>query len=168
MLEDISYELHSIECIKRLKARYFRAIDRKDWSALRDLFISNARLDGFWAAGESPTPDEFVTRISELFSSVTTTHHGFMPDIELVDRWNARGQWSLRDVMDWQEGSVEYRGKSLPGQRGVVGHGTYFDEYVLVDGRWLIAATRLHRERLEAIVGGSEELYDLSEGSPDS
>ena len=38
-----------VEAIKQLKARYFRAMDTKDWDAMRDVFTDDVVVDTTFA-----------------------------------------------------------------------------------------------------------------------
>ena len=42
----------AIEDIRRLKARYFRCLDTKDWDGFRDVFASDGEMDMRAEAGE--------------------------------------------------------------------------------------------------------------------
>jgi hypothetical protein len=81
---DVS-ELIAIEEIKRLKARYFRAADEKDWHTLRGLFTDDARA---WYPGPArwfTGADEIVAWASGFLGPGTIiVHHGFMPEITIA------------------------------------------------------------------------------------
>ena len=41
-----------IEAIKRLKARYFRTLDTKDWAAYREVFVDDVVIDTTGSGGK--------------------------------------------------------------------------------------------------------------------
>ncbi len=44
--------MNDIEAIKQLKARYFRTMDTKDWSAMREQFCDDIRMDSSDSGGD--------------------------------------------------------------------------------------------------------------------
>ena len=79
-------DCEDIEAIKRLKARYFRLMDTKQWEAWRELFTAD-----FSGLYRGPHPDiayasreEFVAGNREILEPLVTVHHGHMPEITLT------------------------------------------------------------------------------------
>ena len=77
-------ELDAIEKIKKLKARYFRCMDTKDWDGFQGVFTADATMD---TTQEAPDLD-VVTGAPEIrrfvegsVGPVVTVHHGHMPEI---------------------------------------------------------------------------------------
>ena len=75
--------LEEIEAIKKVKARYFRFLDAKQWTDWRACFTD----DLHFFMGQDPQPvassaDEFVAYVSKLLAGTVTVHHGHMPEIE--------------------------------------------------------------------------------------
>jgi hypothetical protein len=142
---DAAEELLAIEQIKRLKARYFRSMDTKDWDGFAGVFAPNAVLD---VTGETPG-DEGIVRGNELIAAyvrghvdpVTTVHHGHMPEIEITSATTASGIWSMEDMLRWPEGSPI---------SSIHGYGHYHETYEKIDGEWRIASCRLTRLRVDA------------------
>ena len=109
-------KLVAIEEIKKLKARYFRTMDTKDWDEYRKLFTDDAiidsseaftPLDAFGNAIEADLParapdpslyivgaDAFMAAQHYHLDGVSTVHHGHMPEIEFVSETEATGIWS--------------------------------------------------------------------------
>jgi hypothetical protein len=116
-LDDIA-TLLEIEAIKRLKARYCRYLDAKDWAAWRGIFA-----------------DEFVGFTHHSLRSQATVHQVHAPDIELTSPTTARGVWALEDVVRFGPG-VNLRG-----------YGHYQETNRKVDGDWRIASSKLTRLR---------------------
>ena len=137
-------QLEEIEAIKRLKARYFRHMDRKDWDAWGQVFAEDAVL-------EVPEVDMVVTGREEIVASVSgalvgtqTVHHGHMPEIELTGPDTATGTWAMADYVEWPQAEGEAR-------VGLQGYGHYIEEYVRADGEWRIARSRLERLRVDPL-----------------
>jgi hypothetical protein len=130
-------DLVEIEAIKRLKARYFRFLDTKQWDAWRELFTED-----FQAEIHGPHPvihfehrDEMVESNRKILAEAPTAHHGHMPEIELTGPDTARGIWAMVDVVKLGA--------------GFVGYGHYHEEYRKVEGDWRIASLRLTRLHVE-------------------
>jgi hypothetical protein len=140
-------EQEEITAICRLKARYFRYLDTKDWVAWREVFTYDfeckvdTAISAFGGDGR-PMPtisggDVFVAYVSGLLGQCITMHHGHMPEIEITSPTTATGIWAMEDV-------VEY-----PGQAPLRGAGHYHETYRKIDGQWRIATLHLTRIRLE-------------------
>ena len=136
--------LLEIEAIKRLKARYFRHMDQKDWDAWGQVFAMHAVL-------EVPEVDMVVTGREEIVASVRgalvgtqTVHHGHMPEIEITGPDTATGIWAMADYVEWPQAEGEAR-------VGLMGYGHYTEEYVREGGEWRIARSRLDRLRVDPL-----------------
>ena len=129
--------LHELEAIRSLKARYFRAMDTKDWDTLAGCFTGDLVADfrqgpGMLAEGR----DNYMAQLTAILADARTVHHGHMPEIELLDDSNATGIWAMED-------RVELPGLSLRG------FGHYHDEYARTPDGWRIRRSRLTRLRLD-------------------
>jgi hypothetical protein len=140
---DAAQKLLEIEAIKCLKARYFRSMDNKLWVELADCFTPDLVAD-FRAAPGMLTEgrDIYMQALRKALGDSPTVHHGYMPEIELLDENNARGVWAMDDI-------VELPGLSLRGW------GHYHEEYRRENGRWRISRIRLSRLRL--LLNGEEQ-----------
>jgi hypothetical protein len=138
-------ELSAVEEIKRLKARYFRCMDTKDWDGFEGVFAPDATMDTTQEA-----PDLEVVHGSQNIrrfvqgsvDPVVTVHHGHMPEIEITSPTTARGVWAMQDFLQMPEGSPL-------GMKSMTGWGHYTETYEVVDGQWLIKTlvlTRLRRD----------------------
>ncbi|WP_353987542.1 nuclear transport factor 2 family protein [Ruicaihuangia caeni] len=150
-------ELRAVEDIKRLKARYFRLIDTKQWEKLRSCFTADCTFEGLWAGGDGA--DAFITSIRTNLAEVPTVHAGYMPEIEVLDESTARGIWSMTDYLEWEPDALAYRGVSVPGQRGIRGYGHYSEEYTLTESGWRISHLRMTRLRIDPLVGEREPVH---------
>ena len=138
-------ELDAIEKIKKLKARYFRCMDTKDWDGFEAVFADDATMD---TTQEAPNI-EVVTGAPEIrqfvegsVGPVVTVHHGHMPEIEITSPTTASGIWAMQDFLKMPEGSPL-------GLKSLTGWGHYTETYELVDGEWKIKTlllTRLRRD----------------------
>ena len=134
-LEKELYELKSIEAIKALKSRYFRALDPKDWPALEETLapaVTTAYSNGKLVF-HGPTE---VTNYFKENMPVTqlTLHQGHNPEIIIDSETEAHGKWYLQDLLIFTQGNP-YVGTRIQGSA------IYTDKYVKVDGKWLIKET---------------------------
>ncbi|HEY7072573.1 MAG TPA: nuclear transport factor 2 family protein [Acidimicrobiales bacterium] len=140
----MSQDSDDIEDIKRLKARYFRLMDTKDWDAWGQVFAEDAVM-------EVPEADMVATGragilefVRKALSGTVTVHHGHMPEIELTGADTATGIWAMFDFVEWTSRETGERS-------GLRGYGHYHEEYVREDGAWRIARTRLTRLRVDPL-----------------
>ena len=81
---ELLQRLVDIEEIKRLKARYFRAVDQKDWELYAQVFARDAHLEVPEGGVSEDGREAIVASISTVLEGVTTVHHGHMPEIEIT------------------------------------------------------------------------------------
>jgi uncharacterized protein (TIGR02246 family) len=130
--------MDDVEAIKRLKARYFRTMDTKQWEQLRGVFADDVVVDTTGSGGSVITgADDFVTFLRETLDDVITVHHGHMPEIELTSATTATGIWSLQDILTWPNGTRLH------------GYGHYHETYVKTDDEWRIASSTLTRLQMD-------------------
>ncbi len=134
--------LEDVEAIKRLKARYFRLIDTKDWDGLRQVFSDDVVVDTTASGGNVVTgATPFVAFLREAIGDVITVHHGHTPEIEVTSPTTATGVWAMEDQLRWPDGQ-ELRG-----------YGHYHETYEKVDGAWRISTSTLTRLRMDLTAG---------------
>ena len=129
-------DLQTIEIIKQLKSRYFRALDSKDWGLMKTCLSEHctAQYDGGKYSFEGREG------IVQFFSSymddpkLIFMHHGHHPEINIINETQATGIWYLQDIVISLENNTTLRGA-----------GFYHDEYIQVDGEWLINVTGYER-----------------------
>jgi hypothetical protein len=128
-----------IFAIQMLKARYFRAIDTKDWDLLTSVMVEDVEIDVTDdVEGGSPYVgrDQFVGTCAKVLRDAVTVHHGHMPEIQ-VDGDTATGTWAMEDYVDWGEAGGAFRG-----------YGHYHEAYARGDdGQWRITSLKLTRLR---------------------
>jgi uncharacterized protein (TIGR02246 family) len=134
-------ESGDIEAIKRLKARYFRLMDTKDWEGLAEVFADDVEIDMTGEGGRiTRGVAEYVPFLRTMLEHATTVHQGHMPEVELTSPTTATGVWAMEDRIWWPKGSPLSH---------LHGYGHYTETYEKTGGRWLIKTmvlTRLHRQ----------------------
>ena len=135
-------DLVEIEMIRRLKYRYVRYIDTKDWPSLGELFTADATASYGGGAKNLTGRDAVMEFLSTSMASesMLTSHKVHHPEIELTGAGPATGDptatgvWALDDVVIMEDLGLVVRGASF-----------YDDRYVKVDGSWRIAHTGYRR-----------------------
>ncbi len=132
--------MDDIEAIKQLKARYFRAMDTKDWAGMRAVFTDDVVLDTTASGGSVVSgADEFMTFLQEVLAGTVTVHQGHMPEIELTSSTTATGVWALNDIVIWPDGTR------------LTGYGHYYETYKKVGGDWKIKSSTLTRLHMDVL-----------------
>ena len=129
--------MDDIFAIQILKARYFRAIDTKDWDLLTSVMVEDVEIDVTDdVEGGQPYVgrEKFVSTCAKVLKDAVTVHHGHMPEIQ-VDGDTATGIWAMEDYVDWGENG-SFRG-----------FGHYHERYAKADGEWRITSLTLTRIR---------------------
>ncbi|MFA5121056.1 nuclear transport factor 2 family protein [Zavarzinia sp.] len=124
-------ELEDLAAIHTLKHRYWRACDHKKPDDMRACFTPEAQIDAAFM-GVHDGRDSFVNLFSMIACNdqILDMHHGQNPVIRLDGPDKARGTWDLYfNQINLMARSVAQVG------------GFYEDDYVKVDGQWLIAAS---------------------------
>ena len=127
-------DLEAVALISRLKYRYLRALDTKDWVLFRDTLIPEATA----TYGEYLRFEDREALVS--FMEVTLGPHMLteyrcgQPEIE-VDGDTAAGVWALSDTVIIPEDGMLLRGAAY-----------YHDRYARgADGQWRISHTGYER-----------------------
>jgi hypothetical protein len=129
-------DLVEIEAIKRLKYRYVRLLDLKEFDELETLFLEDATAsysDGVYAFDNRAGILDFL-RSALGSTSMLTSHKVHQPEIELTGPDSATGVWGLEDVVILADAALTIRGAAF-----------YNDEYAKVDGEWKIRHTGYRR-----------------------
>jgi hypothetical protein len=130
--------LQTINSIEALKARYFRALDTKDWTEFEstladDIEVDHTALDGHQATGAS----NYVALLQEDYDGTVTVHDAHMPEIELTSAGSAVGTWAMQVLLVRPDGER------------VLAFGHHQDTYGLQDGSWLITTTTSTRLQVD-------------------
>lgn len=135
-------KLAAIEDIRRLKARYWRVIDARDWDAWRTCFTSDVRFE-FPELDTTMGAEEFIPWTIAFLEGSSTIHRGYAPEIEIVDAQNATGIWAFEDRILWSADKP-----NTSGLASLQGDGHYHDTYRKDERVWKIASTRVVRQRI--------------------
>ncbi|WP_433526934.1 nuclear transport factor 2 family protein [Nocardia pseudovaccinii] len=130
--------LQAINVIESLKARYFRTLDTKDWSAFGTALADDVDVDATALGGDRVRgASNHVAALQTDYGDRVTVHHGHMPEIEVHTPAAATGVWALQDLLIWPD---NIRGG---------GFGHYHETYTLDGDRWRISSTTLTRLYLD-------------------
>jgi len=132
--------LHDIEAIKRLRARYVRFVDTKQWREWEALLTDDFRLES--DAGVYEGRDAVVAMVSGALASGSTVHHCFTPEIAITGRDTATGVWAMEDIV-----RIELDGTPI----AFHGYGHYHDAYVRTDEGWRFKQSVETRLRVDPV-----------------
>ena len=138
--------MDDVEEIKKLKARYFRSLDAKDWDLYASVFAEDVHVDLSMAGGQEYRGREAFAAYARGLTLVQSVHHGHMPEIELTSDTTATGIWSMEDFNYWEDGTQNH------------GYGHYFETYEKADGQWRIKTMKLSYLRIERSFGSAPML----------
>jgi hypothetical protein len=133
-------ELVDAQLIGRLKAKYVRFLDLKDWSALEGLFAEGFAFEGQWSSRGGGL---FVQRLSRHLQAASTVHELHAPEIDIASPDAATAIWPFSDIIDQRHNGVGLYRR---------GSGHYYETYLKTDGAWRISAMRITRIRVECSV----------------
>lgn len=168
-LADRIADLERVQAITELKYRYWRACDGKDPARMRACFVrSGARIE-YGPMGSYDDADALVAVFRKIALrrlddapgghwAVLDMHHGLHPQITVHDASHASGAWTLH-----------FRQIDVAGGTERLSTGEYFDEYLLEDGQWRIAATTYRPRWTLSRPLGDATLNDatLNDATPD-
>lgn len=139
-------ELEEIEAIKRLKYRYLRAVDLKDWVLLESTFAPDAVAEYDGGKQTHEGRDAIVGWLRKaLDNPVVTLHQVHNPEIDLTGPDTAVGTWYLEDrVINRGPDAPE-----MPGDSILSGAAFYSDAYRKLGSEWRIARTGYERTYFE-------------------
>jgi hypothetical protein len=124
--------------LQRLKARYCRLLDTKDWEGFRSLLTDDFVSDTTGSGGVRIVgADAFVDFVSATLARAVTVHQVQQPELDLVSATAARGTWAMQDVVRFVPGLTLH------------GFGHYHETYERTGAGWLISSSRLTRLREE-------------------
>ena len=152
--------MDDVEEIRKLKARYFRALDTKDWELYESVFADDIVVDLRRAGGALFEGRAAFMEYARAMKIVQSVHQGHMPEIDLTGPTSATGIWALEDYNIWEDGTQNH------------GWGHYLETYEKKDGRWRIKTMRLSYLRVERsfgtppMIAGPEKLGHLRGDRP--
>jgi hypothetical protein len=135
--------LEACDEIAKLKYRYVRALEERDWDRWADCFTEDATAQFMPAPGE--TESEVHHSRAELREWVRGALDGVypvirvsMPDIEIIDARRARADWAQVERLAFAAGPL----------RDTTYYGYYHETYEKCgDGRWRVASVTMTRMR---------------------
>jgi hypothetical protein len=120
--------IEDTEAIKRLKYRYWRHLDLKQWDELATCFVSNASVSygsGKYAFQGVDAIMGFLRESLGVERGSVTIHQGHHPEIDISSPTTAKGTWALYNYMF-----------NVKQNRGIRIGAYYHDDYVKVGGQW--------------------------------
>lgn len=144
--DDLVRELLAREQLRDLKARYFRCLDRRDLEGFGSVFAVDAVLEVPEVDLVLRGRDQIAETVLGSVAGAVTVHHGHTPEITVTGPTTATGTWAMADVVEWPR---DQDGKRV----GISGAGHYEEQYVVEDGEWRIAHSRLVRLRVDDLAG---------------
>jgi hypothetical protein len=124
--------------LERLKARYCRTLDLKDWASFRDCFTDDFVGDTSAAGGSViEGADDFVDFVRRMLGKAVTVHQVQQPELDLTSATSATGIWAMQDIVRFWPGITLH------------GFGHYLETYEKAGGEWRIKSSRLTRLREE-------------------
>jgi hypothetical protein len=133
--------------IQKLKARYARFGDKKDWDEFRRCLADDfhCRVEGAPRASpdapgcyEMRGADAFVANARTMISAIQSIHQLSLPEITLTGDTTASGIWALHDYL-------------VAPHCAFRGWGHYHDDYIKIAGHWKIAKSVVTRIRVEEV-----------------
>ena len=134
--------LLAFEAIRAVTARYWRAMDTKQWAELCTVFTDDVVMtapDDAPGAPPARGADQLVDTIRAVLGEGLSVHQGTNAEIELDGPDRALAWWAMRDEVTYPDDP----------SRDFAGAGHYRMRYRRTpDGDWLISAITLRRLRL--------------------
>jgi hypothetical protein len=133
--------------ITRVKARYVRALEERDWDLYADCLTESVTASFAPPPGRTEAVvhrgrDHLREWISTALAGTHVVTRVSTPDIEVIDADHARGTWALVERLIPLEGPDRER----------VYYGHYHETYKRCeDGRWRIATIRISRVRYDIV-----------------
>lgn len=139
-------QVEDIEAIKRLKYKYLRCLDTKDWAGLGETLTDDAVSAYSSGKYSFEGRDAILAFLEESLGrdTILSAHQVHHPEIDLESPNSATGVWALSDIVIDTQHKITIRGAAF-----------YSDRYVKIDGAWKIAAT------------GYERIFEEMEARPD-
>jgi hypothetical protein len=139
---ELVQKLWDIEQIKQLKARYFRLMDTKDWSAWKQLFTEDCQHLLPSEVNLPPQSNaEYLEHVPKVLADAFTTHHGHMAEVTILSPTEAEGIWAMFDYVLYPDRPT-----------GIMGYGHYYETYRKgPDGQWRISSKRNQRLKVDQV-----------------
>lgn len=140
MVDTAALEAHL--AISKVKARYCRMLDTKDWAGFGALFTEDFVLD---VSEGTSVPvirgrEAALQQVQTLVGNARTVHQVHTPEID-VQGDEAQVIWAMQDRVVWEA--------PRRGLASITGYGHYHERYVRQNGEWKIASLKLTRLHLD-------------------
>jgi uncharacterized protein (TIGR02246 family) len=136
--------LADVEAIRRVKARYLRAVDDKDWDRLIDVFSDDARLEA--TRGVTEGGSAIAARLRANLDGLVTVHRVHQDEIDVTGD-EALAVFAMDDIV--------IHPSPTEARVGIHGHGRYHDRFIRTAGGWRLAEMRLERLAVLPLPGGN-------------
>ena len=125
--------MEDIEAIKKLKAKYFRCVDKKLWDEMEEVWVEDAVADygmGIELLQGRKAIVEFLKKNLGR-DSMISAHQGHNPEIDITSDTTAKGVWVLNDRLIIQTIATSSAWRY------------YEDEYIKANGEWKKKSTKI-------------------------
>ncbi|WP_288879954.1 nuclear transport factor 2 family protein [Pedobacter panaciterrae] len=140
-------DLALIEEIKRMKSRYCRYVDTKQWEKLAGLMDKKISMDFRDPEGKQlfsfDNRKDMISLTSSMLEKAVTVHHVHNPEIELLSSDSAKAIWAMEDLIAFPEDAQDAPFKVMHG------FGHYHERLERTTDGWIIKSLKLHRLKLE-------------------
>jgi 3-phenylpropionate/cinnamic acid dioxygenase small subunit len=134
-IDPVTYLLE-VDAIGRLKARYVRFLDTRQWDEFRRLFTDDAWFVSPSTGDGGVGPADFVEVVKNGWITRGSIHHVHSPEIELTETDSARATWSIITI------HRPHDPQKLT-EQVVHGYGYYDEQYRKEAGEWKISSLKL-------------------------
>lgn len=145
----MNIDWRDLEAIKRVKYKYMRCVDQKNWQEMEQCFTETATASysgGKYSADGRKAIIAFLVRTLDS-KDILTSHCVHQPEIDFQSETEATGTWAIEDTVIHEQFGVTIRGSAF-----------YQDRYVKqADGQWRIAHTGYKRTYEEMFARASIE-----------
>ncbi|MBU6266091.1 MAG: nuclear transport factor 2 family protein [Sphingomonadales bacterium] len=150
---DTADRLAAIEDIRQARAKYWRGVDSCDGELVKSVLAKDCVLEYFGCCTDPQSGVDYLPAMNLALRGrdqwvsdgmakfgIVSVHQGNQSEITVTGATTATGVWAFTDRM-WFPPGGEFR--------HLVGWGHYHETYVVEDGAWKIATTRITRLRVE-------------------
>lgn len=150
---DTAARLAAIEEIRQARAKYWRGVDACDGALVKSVLAKDCVLDYHGCCADPQSGVDFLPAMNMTLRGrdswmsdgmekygIVSVHQGNQSEITVTGEGTAEGIWAFTDRMWFPPGGEV---------RHLVGWGHYHETYVVEDGAWKIATTRITRLRVE-------------------
>jgi hypothetical protein len=127
--------LTDIEAIKKLKHRYLRLLDCKQWDDIKECLTVDVSASFYGGKMKFHGIDDLIGFFAEFLPATRISNHmGHHPEIEVTSESAATGTWSVQTYVIDTQANISLGGVSI-----------FHEEYAKVDGSWKISSMSCYR-----------------------